>query len=244
MWYLIDSDASCWLIDQEILAEDSLGLVLLVTGEPEFSWNNSFCDTSLATTTDHTLRFAQTKLFNSTGKTLMDFAFIILDEFLLCAEFVHFLGAIDHVGVFGSVDMGRLAILVFQLDTSFDFRVDFAKTFLLGVKRGESIAGNQKRSRAQWAVLWTSQLGDLFSVKISTKTTSSVSVNVAAINDNTGGIGGNSDSGGNDLDSSVNHDFDLGKVLVQVVGLWETDDFWEVLDLAAIDEDDKVVGQV
>jgi len=122
----------------------------------------------------------------------------------------------------------EFAISVFLFNSGFDFWADLAlSTALFGVEVIKGVRSDKEFSIAQWAVLWASHFSSLLVVSVSTDSTDAVLVVIVSIDNNTGSISGNLDTASDDLDSTVQHQFNGANVFL---GLLVSDHFGEISD--------------
>jgi len=155
---------------------------------------------------------------SDSGETLVQ---LLLDVALVLD---HVVGLLRHV-IGGLVDVVmNQTVFVLQFNALKDLGLDGAFSSQLFV---EGVAGEQQGAGAQWAVLWASHLSNLLSVEVSAKSASSVSVNIASVNDDAGSVGGKSESWSDDLDSTVDHSLNLAD---EFLGFVTEDDLGEGVD--------------
>lgn len=123
------------------------------------------------------------------------------------------------------------AVLVLLLNALLDLGHDLALRPGFSPEGGEGVAGNQQGAGAQWAVLGAAHISILLSVEVTAKTAGTVPVDIVSEDNNAGSISSETDGWGDDLDSSVNHNVDLGNELVVV----STDDLGEGVDDLLVD---------
>lgn len=146
------------------------------------------------------------------------------------------LGLLTSLGVsawvVGEVSFVSQALSLLLLDLTLELTVNLALAAVCLVLALESIAGNESRSGAEWAVSWALHVSDLLTIEVAAQTASFVAESVGGVDGNVLAVGGNIEVVAEDLDTSVVHLFNVddGSLAVLVADL-----SWERFDALSVD---------